>query len=58
MAEAQTFLQELIAGVPYTILTDNGIPFADTTKNRIGPTAMLRGIPLTGYVAHRTKNID
>lgn len=48
MAEAQTFLEELIATVPYTIhtiLTDNGIQFADTTKNRTGPTAMLRGHP-------------
>lgn len=48
MAEAQAFLEELIAAVPYTIhtiLTDNGIQFADTTKNRTGPTAMFRGHP-------------
>ena len=35
MLEAQTFLEELVAAVPYsihTILTDNGIQFADTTK--------------------------
>lgn len=47
-AEAQTFFQELIAAVPYTIhtiLTDNGIQFADTTKNSTGPTAMLLGHP-------------
>lgn len=45
MAEAQTFLEEL-AAVPYTIIhRDNGIQDVDTTKNRTGPTAMLRGHP-------------
>lgn len=48
MAMATAFLEELIAAVPYlihTVLTDNGIQFADLPKNRNGPTAMLRGHP-------------
>jgi transposase InsO family protein len=45
---ARTFLDELVAAVPYkihTVLTDNGIQFADLPKNRDGPTAMWRGHP-------------
>jgi transposase InsO family protein len=45
---AKTFLDELLAAVPYkihTVLTDNGIQFADLPKNRDGPTAMWRGHP-------------
>ena len=41
-AAARLFLDELVAVVPYrihTILTDNGIQFADLPKNRSGPTA-------------------
>ncbi len=48
MAMATAFLEELIAAVPYvihTILTDNGIQFADLPKNRNGPTALPRGHP-------------
>jgi transposase InsO family protein len=48
MAMATVFLEELVAAVPYvihTVLTDNGIQFADLPKNRNGPTAMLRGHP-------------
>lgn len=48
MQEAQIFLEELVTAVPYnihTILTDNGIQFAYTKKNRISPTAMLRRHP-------------
>jgi transposase InsO family protein len=48
MAMATAFLEALIAAVPYvihTVLTDNGIQFADLPKNRNGPTAMLRGHP-------------
>jgi len=48
MAMATVFLDELVAAVPYvihTVLTDNGIQFADLPKNRHGPTAMLRGHP-------------
>jgi transposase InsO family protein len=48
MAMATAFLEELVAAVPYvihTVLTDNGIQFADLPKNRNGPTAMLRGHP-------------
>ena len=43
---ASAFLDALVDAVPYTIhtvLTDNGIQFADLPKNRKGPTAMLRG---------------
>lgn len=45
---ATAFLDELIQAVPYTIhtvLTDNGIQFADLPKNRDGPTARWRGHP-------------
>jgi transposase InsO family protein len=48
MKSACIFLEELIAFVPYrihTILTDNGIQFADLPKNRNGITAILRGHP-------------
>jgi transposase InsO family protein len=42
------FLDRLVESVPYsvhTVLTDNGIQFADLPKNRNGPTARLRGHP-------------
>ena len=42
---ACAFLEALIAACPYklhTILTDNGIQFADLPKNRDGPTARWR----------------
>jgi transposase InsO family protein len=42
------FLDELVKTVPYivhTVLTDNGIQFADLPKNRDGPTARWRGHP-------------
>ncbi len=45
---AVEFLHNLIKAVPYkihTILTDNGIQFADIPKNRTGPTAQWRGHP-------------
>ncbi len=45
---ATAFLDELVQVVPYTIqtvLTDNGIQFADLPKNRDGPTARWRGHP-------------
>jgi len=48
MKAAKEFLEALIEAVPYrihTILTDNGIQFADVPKNRNGVTAMLRGHP-------------
>jgi transposase InsO family protein len=48
MRAAAAFLQALIAAVPYrihTVLTDNGIQFADLPKNRKGPTARFRGHP-------------
>jgi transposase InsO family protein len=48
MQAAAAFLQALVEAVPYrihTILTDNGIQFADLPKNRQGPTARLRGHP-------------
>ena len=43
---AAVFLQQLVAAVPYrihTVLTDNGIQFADLPKNRNGFTARMRG---------------
>ncbi len=42
------FLTALIAAVPYkvhTVLTDNGIQFADLPRNRSKPTALWRGHP-------------
>jgi len=48
MMAAATFLQALVAAVPYhihTVLTDNGIQFADLPNNRRGPTARLRAHP-------------
>ncbi len=45
---AVAFLKALLAAVPYrihTILTDNGIQFADLPKNREGVTARLRRHP-------------
>jgi len=47
-AAARAFLDELVAAVPYqihTVLTDNGIQFADLPKNRDGPTARMCGHP-------------
>lgn len=60
-ANARTFLDELVEAVPYkihTVLTDNGIQFADLPKNRNGPTARWRGHPFdrtcSGYgIEHR-----
>ena len=43
---AADFLRALLRAVPYkihTVLTDNGIQFADLPKNRSGPTALWRG---------------
>ena len=48
MQAAVAFLEALVKAVPYrihTVLTDNGIHFADLPKNRQGPTARLRGHP-------------
>ena len=48
MRAAAAFLEALVAAVPYrihTVLTDNGIQFADPPKNRKGPTARFRGHP-------------
>ena len=45
---ASDFLAALVEAIPYrihTVLTDNGIQFADLPKNRRGPTAMFRGHP-------------
>jgi transposase InsO family protein len=48
MQAAAAFLQALVGAVPYrihTVLTDNGIQFADLPKNRGGLTARWRGHP-------------
>ncbi|XUR86775.1 Mobile element protein [Bilophila wadsworthia] len=48
MVSAKAFLKELVERVPYrihTVLTDNGIQFADRPQNRNGPTALFRGHP-------------
>jgi len=47
-AAARAFLDDLVGAVPYrihTILTDNGIQFADLPRNRDGFTARMRGHP-------------
>lgn len=47
-ASAKAFLNELVEAVPYkihTVLTDNGIQFADLRKNRTGPTPCGAAIP-------------
>jgi len=47
-ATAREFLEELVGAVPYrthTVLTDNGVQFADLPKNRDKPTALWRGHP-------------
>jgi transposase InsO family protein len=48
MRAAATFLEALMEAVRYrihTVLTDDGIQFADLPKNRQGPTARFRGHP-------------
>jgi transposase InsO family protein len=48
MRAAAAFLEALVEAVPYrihTVLTDNGIQFADRPRNRQGPTARFRGHP-------------
>jgi transposase InsO family protein len=48
MQAATAFLEALVEAVPYrihTVLTDNGIQFADLPKNRQGITARFRGHP-------------
>ena len=46
MATGGAFLRGVLAAYPYanhTVLTDNGLAFADLPKNRAGPTARWRG---------------
>ncbi len=48
MRTATAFLEALVEAIPYkihTVLTDNGIQFADLPKNRDGVTARFRGHP-------------
>ena len=48
MRAAAAFFEALIDAVPYrihTVLTDNGIQFADLPRNRQGPPARFRGHP-------------
>jgi hypothetical protein len=55
---ASDFLKALIKAVPYkihTVLTDNGIQFADLPKNRMGPTALWRG---EAHPAYRPRTRD
>ena len=52
---AKAFLEALISAVPYrihTVLTDNGIQFADLPKYREGITAQLRGHPFDRVCRH------
>src|SRR5680860_606245 len=55
MQTAAAFLDALVEAVPYrlhTVLTDNGIQFAELPKNRAGPTARLRGQPFARVCRH------
>ncbi len=55
MQAAAVFLEALVAAVPYrihTVLTDNGIQFADLPKNRQGPTARFRKHPFDRICLH------
>ena len=48
------FLREVVATFPYaihTVLTDNGMAFADLPKYRDGPTARWMGTSSTGSAA-------
>ena len=52
---ATDFLHALVEAIPYhihTVLTDNGIQFADLPKNRRGFTALLRGHPFDRVCRH------
>ena len=56
---AIAFLTSLLEAVPYrihTVLTDNGIQFANLPKNRGGLTARWRAIPSTGYAIFTESN--
>jgi transposase InsO family protein len=55
MQIASAFLEALVQALPYrihTVLTDNGIQFADLPRNRNGLTARFRGHPFN-RVCHR-----
>jgi len=55
MSAAVAFLEALLRAVPYrihTVLTDNGIQFADLPRNRKGLTARFRGHPFD-RICHR-----
>ena len=49
------FLREVVAAFPYatqTVLTDNGMAFADLPKNRTGPTRRYLGAHIFDRVCH------
>jgi hypothetical protein len=53
MQAASSFLEALLKAIPYrihTVLTDNGIQFADLPRNRQGPTARFAGASLRSSV--------
>lgn len=59
-ATASDFLEALVAAVPYevhTVLTDNGIQFADIPKSRSGPTARFRRHRSTGHAGDTASSI-
>jgi transposase-like protein len=48
---AAAFLEHVIEAFPYeihTVLTDNGVAFADLPKNRTGPTSLYVGLHIFG----------
>lgn len=60
MQAAANFLQALVAAVPYrihTVLTDNGIQFADLPKNAKGQRHAFADTPLIGPVLCTASNI-
>jgi hypothetical protein len=60
MRAAAAFLEALVEAVPYrihTILTDNGIQFADLPRNRQGQPHVSAAIPSTGHAFNMASNI-
>lgn len=56
--EGAAFLRNVVAAFPYkihTVLTDNGMAFADLPKNRSGPSRRLLGAVLSKATFKKSK---
>ena len=54
---AASFLEHAIEAFPYkihTVLTDNGVAFADLPKNRTGPNSFYVGLHIFGRASRKT----